>query len=310
MAMDLGTRMDTLRFLLRDGIPSSSSASTRCSTPAASRSLRLHPGRPERTRSANGSSARYDGSFSGTGPIGHSANSHPQPPSRRSPTWPRTEFGEPPSWAGSSTSTTKQREPQANHTNPVFERHRLPADQLEQGVFGSLLETLSRTDLIEAAVANTYNELGIDRDQYTQELASVELELVKTQDAIDRYLTAFENGTMPEATCAPRIATLAEKAEQLTERRDELGLLLEQTPAPPQPAPGLQAALYAYALEAIHGGADGIAKQLMQALVHEVRVTGPRRVKPVFRIPTDGLTELADDKDAPEVRRRRVRLAP
>jgi len=177
---------------------------------------------------------------------------------------------------------------------------RLPADQLEQGVFGSLLETLSRTDLIEAAVANTYNELGIDRDQYTQELASVEVELVKTRDAIDRYLTAFENGTMPEATCAPRIATLAEKAEQLTEGRDELGLLLEETPAPPQPDPGLQAALYAHALEAIHGGADGIAKQLMQALVHEVRVTGPRRVKPVFRIPTDGLTELADDEDTPE----------
>src|SRR5215207_8951492 len=47
----------------------------------------------------------------GTGPVGHSVNTHPRPPSRLSPAWPRTEFGDLPSWAGLSTSTTKQREP-------------------------------------------------------------------------------------------------------------------------------------------------------------------------------------------------------
>jgi hypothetical protein len=42
---------------------------------------------------------------------------------------------------------------------------------------------------------------------------------------MDRYFCAFENGTMPEDTCAPRIATLNEQAKALEVRADELAAL-------------------------------------------------------------------------------------
>jgi len=60
LAMDLGTRMDTLRLLIRDRDRSSSLAST----PAASRSSPRHRRRAERTRPANDSSERCAGNSS------------------------------------------------------------------------------------------------------------------------------------------------------------------------------------------------------------------------------------------------------
>ncbi len=50
------------------------------------------------------------------------------------------------------------------------------------------------------------------------ELATIEAEIESAHTVIDRYLTAFENGT----TCAPRIATLEAKIIQLDARRTEL----------------------------------------------------------------------------------------
>ncbi len=68
-------------------------------------------------------------------------------------------------------------------------------------------------------------------------------EMVKTEAAIDRYLSAFEAATMPEATCAPRIANLAEKHTELRHRRDELHALLAENPEPQPPRPEQLAAL-------------------------------------------------------------------
>jgi hypothetical protein len=44
-------------------------------------------------------------------------------------------------------------------------------------------------------------------------LDAVRDELTETRAALDRYFRAFEVGTMPEDTCAPRIASLSEQAK-------------------------------------------------------------------------------------------------
>jgi len=49
------------------------------------------------------------------------------------------------------------------------------------------------------------------------ELASTDAQLRETTASIDRYLRAFEAGSMPEAICAPRLAELSDRRAELSE---------------------------------------------------------------------------------------------
>jgi hypothetical protein len=54
-----------------------------------------------------------------------------------------------------------------------------------------------------------------------------------TTAALDRYLRAFEAGSMPDAVCAPRVEELAAQRQELTDYRDEVTASLSRTPALP-----------------------------------------------------------------------------
>jgi len=112
---------------------------------------------------------------------------------------------------------------------------RLPAEQVESGVVESLLATLARTDLIDAALEGAHDEAQAERAAHVAELGAVETDIAKAEASIDRYLTAFENGTMPEATCAPHVEALSRKAGELRGRRDGLALLIDETPTATKP---------------------------------------------------------------------------
>ena len=71
--------------------------------------------------------------------------------------------------------------------------------------------------------------------QYTTELAGIAGQIRATEAAIDRYLTAFENGTLDETVCGHRIRDLTTKLDQLTRRRTELSEVLDSQPKPPSP---------------------------------------------------------------------------
>jgi site-specific DNA recombinase len=128
------------------------------------------------------------------------------------------------------TCFTRQR-----YGTPACAAERLPADQVEQGVIDSMLATLARTDLIDAALGDAHDEAAAERVTHTAELGAVETEIAKTEAAIDRYLTAFENGSMPETTCAPRVDALSRKTAELRSRRDELALLIDEAPTAVRP---------------------------------------------------------------------------
>ncbi|WP_038520375.1 hypothetical protein [Amycolatopsis japonica] len=55
----------------------------------------------------------------------------------------------------------------------------------------------------------------------------------KTNQSIDRYLNAFENGTLDEDDLASRFAGLKAKSKQLRTRRDELTDKITDVPAAP-----------------------------------------------------------------------------
>jgi site-specific DNA recombinase len=108
--------------------------------------------------------------------------------------------------------------------------------------------------------------------------------------AIDRYLTAFENGALdPEDVAldpedvAPRLAQLKARSAQLRARHEELTTELAHEPTEPPAATLLQIAENIDAV--IRAGTDTQRKALIETLVAQIKITGPDRIVPVFRIP-------------------------
>jgi hypothetical protein len=69
---------------------------------------------------------------------------------------------------------------------------RLPADELDAAVLDALRRTYERSDLIERAVLAARERAEGLRDQHEQELAFTDAEAAKAEEAIERYLGAFE----------------------------------------------------------------------------------------------------------------------
>ena len=164
---------------------------------------------------------------------------------------------------------------------------RLPADQLERAVLTSLVDTLTRSDLIEQGLANTTSEVDDQRATYTAELAALERDITKNEDAIDRYLTAFENGTMDEETCSPRVQKLATKLTEQRARRDELGLLVDEATAPELPDTTVLETLRADIEAAADTGSVEALRRVMQTFVHRVDITSRETAAPTFVIPSN-----------------------
>lgn len=75
---------------------------------------------------------------------------------------------------------------------------RLPADDLEAAVIDDLLRVYQDLDLFEEAIPGAYEDTEQERPRLEAELASAQALLRETTSALDRYLRAFEAGTMPD----------------------------------------------------------------------------------------------------------------
>ena len=96
-------------------------------------------------------------------------------------------------------------------------------------------------------------------------------------------LGSQQRSSFDPATVKDRLNTLRNKITQLTERHDELVEHLAETPALP-PAMVLDE-LTDHITEIIRSGNPAQRKTLIEALVAEVKITGPNTILPVFRIP-------------------------
>jgi site-specific DNA recombinase len=108
---------------------------------------------------------------------------------------------------------------------------RLPAEDLDVAVLDALLDTYERTDLFDKAVAAARRRARAQRSNHDQELDVVDAGITKAEDAIERYLTAFEAGTLSESQCCKRLEGLAAKVRDLRERREELVVAVQQASA-------------------------------------------------------------------------------
>ena len=155
---------------------------------------------------------------------------------------------------------------------------RLPAQELDAAVLDALLRTYEHTDLFDKAVSATRRRARSQRANHDKELAVIDAGITKAEDAIERYLSAFEAGTLSEVQCGERLEQLAAKVSDLRARREELVAAMEHA-ASRAPDAGEIAAMRRHIAQALNDGAVPAHKALLQALVHEIRVEGrdPRR---------------------------------
>src|SRR6266496_5164951 len=106
---------------------------------------------------------------------------------------------------------------------------RLPAEQLDRAVLQALLDTFQRTDLFEQAVAASRTQAEALRHQHQAELSAVTTEIARAEAAIERYLDAFEAGSLPEDQCGQRVQRLGGKIAELRVRHDELRIALARS---------------------------------------------------------------------------------
>jgi site-specific DNA recombinase len=79
---------------------------------------------------------------------------------------------------------------------------RIDADDLDTAVLQAVAHTFtSRTQLLADVVARARQRHHDSHAHRRAELATVEAEITTARAAIERYLTAFENGTMNDTTC-------------------------------------------------------------------------------------------------------------
>ncbi len=162
--------------------------------------------------------------------------------------------------------------------------HRVPADDLEAAVMDMLLNLYDDLDLFQDAIAGAYDDTENERPRLDDELASTEAQLREVTASIDRYLRAFEAGSMPEAICAPRLAELSDRRTELAAHRDQLEAHLRAT-TPVAPSRQELEGLAASARTALSEGSPEQIKQTLAALVDRVEISTDRRARPWFRIP-------------------------
>ncbi|GAB4588214.1 hypothetical protein Ntsu_60460 [Nocardia sp. IFM 10818] len=164
---------------------------------------------------------------------------------------------------------------------------RLDADSVDTAVLEALGKFYrTRHDLISQAITAQKRHHRDASSGTRAELATVSGELAKAQQAIDRYLTAFEDGTLDPELLAGRLTELRTKTSQLAARRDQLTATLANEPTAPEPA--TLDVIADHIAEIIATGTHTQAKALIESLVAQVAITGPDRLVPTFRIPQPG----------------------
>jgi site-specific DNA recombinase len=170
---------------------------------------------------------------------------------------------------------------------------RLPAEVLDDAVVRSLLAAYEDSDLFAKAVAEAQERALLGHRRHEGELRVLDGELAKVEAGIDRYLRAFETGTMPESICGERVKELGRRATALRARRQDLADEMDESDLT-APTKEKLSELRDRVAEAVAQGSAAPIKVLLQALIHEIRVDSREAIHPIFRVPV-GVDISGDD---------------
>ncbi|MBW3587869.1 MAG: zinc ribbon domain-containing protein [Actinobacteria bacterium] len=162
-------------------------------------------------------------------------------------------------------------------------QHRLRADALEDAVMKHLIRNLKDSKVLKVSVEKAEQRMEGVRPKLQRELGQTERKLRDIRSSIDRYLRAFETGSMPSEVCAPRLAELdARKTELETHREEIQGQLDSDDSAADLEEVRDVAADWARRLE---DAEMPLLKHLIRTLVREVRVESRASIRPVIHLP-------------------------
>jgi site-specific DNA recombinase len=165
---------------------------------------------------------------------------------------------------------------------------RLPAEPLESAIRAALRETFRHHRLLREAVEEWRAIRCSEQPHLQEQLAQVEAEIVRGEDAVEHYLLAFEARTIPESLCGPRLEKLAASIAGLRCRKGELVAQLDDEPDDPYDDLDL-AELEGLVNDVFtqEGEADLPAiKALFQQLVDGVEIDSRTAIRPTFRVPS------------------------
>jgi site-specific DNA recombinase len=173
--------------------------------------------------------------------------------------------------------------------------HRLNADDLDTAIGQSLLDFYTTGhDLITDAITRFQQAHLASSAAKREQLAMIKNELKETTAAVDRYLIAFERGTLDDDApeIRARLTSLKNQSKALRARKAELELDRDQ---PPQPlAPAQLSAIRNRIRQVLAHEAHTTRKALFEALIHEITITADDTVRPVFKLPLVGYDEGPD----------------
>jgi len=160
---------------------------------------------------------------------------------------------------------------------------RLPADDTDTAILHALADFYAQApSLIADAVTRAQARLRDGHADRHAEAGAVLAQIKNKQAAIDRYFTAFENGTMDDTTAGPRVTALRAEIDQLQARHHEITDAIGDEPAAP-PSHTIER-LGTYLHDILDSGTPAERKAAVEALIAEIRITG-EGIIPVFRIP-------------------------
>jgi site-specific DNA recombinase len=167
------------------------------------------------------------------------------------------------------------------------------ADQLEEAVMAALVDLYADPGALrEAAMASRHNDAAA-ASRTAADIAAVGSELSKAEAAIERYMLAFENGTVTEEMFGQRVRELGNKAATLRARRAELTDALDAAGSAEAPVTDeAVSAIYQELCAVSQAAPDPIRKAVAQAFVHELNVRGRDCIEPTFRL-LPGLPDLS-----------------
>jgi hypothetical protein len=125
--------------------------------------------------------------------------------------------------------------------------------------------------------------IQLDEEQQG-EITAVQSKLAETRAAMDRYFRAFEADTIPEDTCAPRIAALSEEAKALEVRAAELAAH-EDDEQPERAMPAELDTLRSKLRAALNDSTLTRSRTTLQAMIDGIRVHARDNIEPTFRVP-------------------------
>jgi site-specific DNA recombinase len=174
---------------------------------------------------------------------------------------------------------------------------RLPREKLEHAVLHQLAGVYRDEQLIADALTQANAQAEERRPELEQRLASINAEITRADQSLERYYEAFEKGALSAERCEQRLTRLQARLDELRAQQAELSLQAphESTHAP---TPADLAVVADQLEQVIAEAAPQRAKALLRLLIEELRVNSRAEIQPAYRLVTPTVCAMSEKVEA------------